>query len=250
MFIDVVQGGERVELLALLALAGAFLLGGFAFGGRGASRERRMPTWTRMAFSLTLVAGGWSWYLFTRDGPAGGYAIFVALGMTLGCLGDLALAGVLRLREPLPVGMGAFGLGHVCYIVALLRFGNLNGLAAAGPRFGALAGWLLIGVLGWYVVVARGVRLTPLRWAALAYTLLLSGTAGVALGLALQAGAFLPAALGGALFLISDLVLAGQLFGELSFPLIGDVIWLTYGGAQALLVYGANAAMLTLLTRS
>ncbi len=40
-----------------------------------------------------------------------------------------------------------------------------------------------------------------------------------------------PATFGGALFLASDLILAGQLFSALSFPLIGDVIWLTYGPA-------------------
>jgi len=77
---------------------------------------------------------------------------------------------------------------------------------------------------------------------------LLASTAGLAAGLAVQSSAFLPAALGGALFLASDLILAGQLFNGLSFPLIGDVIWLTYGPAQALLVYGGDAAILLLLT--
>jgi hypothetical protein len=247
MFVNVVQGGERVVLLALLALAAALLLGGFAFGSRGKTRERRMPTWTRIGFSLTLVVAAWGWYLFTRGGPAGGYTPLVALGMTLGCAGDIALASLLPLREPLLAGIAAFGLGHVAYIVALVRFGDGAGLAAAGPRFGALAAWLLIGLAGWYLMVARGRRLTPLRWAALPYALLLAGTAGVATGLALQADAFLPAALGGALFLTSDLILAGQLFGGVGFPLIGDVIWLTYGPAQALLVYGTDAAMILLL---
>jgi uncharacterized membrane protein YhhN len=92
------------------------------------------------------------------------------------------------------------------------------------------------------VVVARGRTLTPLRWAALPYALLLAGTADVATGRALQAPAFAPVALGAALFLASDLILAGQLFAGLDFPLIGDAIWLTYGPAQALIVYGAALA--------
>lgn len=249
MFVNVVQGGERIALLALLALAAALLLGGFAFGSPGKTRERRMPTWTRIGFSLTLVAAAWGWYLFTRDGPAGGYTLLIALGMTLGCAGDVALASLLPLREPVLAAIGAFGLGHVAYILALLRFGDDAGLAAAGPRYSALAVWLLIGLAGWYLVVARGRKLTPLRWAALPYALLLAGTAGLATGLALQADAFLPAALGGAFFLISDVILAGQLFSGLTFPLIGDAIWLTYGTAQALLVYGADAAMLLLVAR-
>ena len=45
-----------------------------------------------------------------------------------------------------------------------------------------------------------------------------------------------------------DLILAAQLFSGLAFPLIGDVIWLTYGPAQALIVYAAT--VLPLATRS
>jgi hypothetical protein len=79
--------------------------------------------------------------------------------------------------------------------------------------------------------------------AALLYALLLAGTAGVATGLALQTPAFIPVAVGAALFLASDLILAGELFNGLSFPLIGDVVWLTYGPAQALIVYGTALAL-------
>ena len=53
---------------------------------------------------------------------------------------------------------------------------------------------------------------------------------------------FVPLALGGALFLLSDLILAGDMFSGLYFPLIGDVIWLTYGPAQMLIVYSIGAA--------
>ena len=183
MFVNVVQGGERVELVALLALWAALLFGGFAFGSREHSRERRMPTWTRIGSSLALVAAGWGWYLFTRGGPAGAYTLLIALGMTLGCVGDLALARLLPLRQPVLAGIAAFGLGHIAYILALLRFGDGAGLAAAGPRFGALAAWLLVGLAGGISMVARGRRLTPLRWAALPYALLLASTAGWRRGL-------------------------------------------------------------------
>jgi hypothetical protein len=249
MFYNVVQGWTRIWLLLLLALWAALLLGGFAVGARKRTAERRMPTWTRMGSSLALVAGGWSWLVIERGGPTVEYALLVALGMTLGCVGDLALAGLLPLRAPVLGGIAAFGLGHVAYIAALLRFGGAHGLAAPAPRFGALGAALVIGALGWYLIVAQGKTLTALHWAALPYALLLACTAGLAAGLALQADAFLPATLGGLLFLASDLILAGQLFSGLDFPLIGDVIWLTYGPAQALLVYGVNAATLALLTR-
>ena len=44
-------------------------------------------------------------------------------------------------------------------------------------------------------------------------------------------------AISGELAVLSDLILAGDMFSDLSFPLIGDVIWLTYGPAQMLIVY-------------
>jgi hypothetical protein len=47
---------------------------------------------------------------------------------------------------------------------------------------------------------------------------------------------------GAALFLASDLILANQLFNRKSFPLVGDVIWLTYGPGQALIVASIAAA--------
>ena len=50
-------------------------------------------------------------------------------------------------------------------------------------------------------------------------------------------------AIGGALFLLSDLILAARLFNEVHFPLIGDVIWLTYGPAQMLIVYSVGSAL-------
>jgi hypothetical protein len=190
-----------------------------------------------MASSLTLVLAAWSAYVFSAPSPAGTrLALWIALGMTLGCLGDLFLAGVIRLREPVLGGMAAFGLGHIAYITALLPFWNSPELAA-GSRWGALAALLLIGAAGWYLVVFRGHKHTTLHWAALPYALLLASTAGVASGLALQSPLFLALAVGAALFLVSDLILAAQLFNKLHFPLIGDVIWLTYGPAQALIVY-------------
>jgi hypothetical protein len=78
----------------------------------------------------------------------------------------------------------------------------------------------------------------------LPYALLLASTAGLATGLALQSTYFVPLAIGAALFLLSDLILAGELFSGLQFPLIGDVIWLTYGPGQALIVYASGVARL------
>ncbi len=229
-----VAGPLRTWLLALLALWALLLFGGFIFGQPDAAQSQRIPTWMRIASSAVLVVAAWSWWLAGVQDK--GVALLIAVGMSLGFLGDLFMAGLLPASPRVLWGIGAFGLGHVAYIAAFLRLANVLGLTANGPRLAAWLAWLLIGAVGWYFVVFRGQQATALHWAALPYALLLASTAGLATGLALQARTFIPLALGGALFLTSDLILAAQLFNGLSFALIGSVIWLTYGPAQALIV--------------
>ena len=238
---------QRYWLLGLLFVWAILLFGGFLFGS-GGDASHRMPTWSRMASSATLVAAAFSWYLFARGTPAAGYALLVAVGMTFGFLGDLLLAGLLPGGRNVILGIVSFGVGHVFYIIAMLRLASAAGLTASGPRWGALAVWLLVGLIGWYLVVWRGaasagIPMSIVHWIALPYALLLATTAGLATGLALQDGRFIPLAVGAALFLLSDLILAGEMFSGLSFRFIGDVIWLTYGPAQMLIVYSIGAAL-------
>ena len=61
--------------------------------------------------------------------------------------------------------------------------------------------------------------------------------------LALQAPGLWPLAVGGVLFLISDTILAARRLAGAAFPLVEDLIWLTYGPAQACIVFGAMAAV-------
>jgi hypothetical protein len=235
---------QTTWLLALLVLWAVLLFGGFAFGTPDLTRARRMPTWTRMASSLTLVVAAWSWLLFTQHTALWPLSLLLAIGMTLGCLGDFFLADILPLGNPVLGGIGAFGLGHLAYIGALVWYGNTHGLAAPGPRWGALTVWLVIAGVDWYLLIFRKHAHTVLHWAALPYALLLAATCGFATGLAIQAPVFIPLALGAALFLSSDLLLAMQLFNKVHFPHIGDLIWLTYGPAQALIVYSVWSALL------
>jgi hypothetical protein len=111
----------------------------------------------------------------------------------------------------------------------------------------AVLAWWLIALVGWYVVVFRGQKHTFLHYAALPYGLLLATTAGLATSLALQESVFIPLAIGTALFLISDFTLAAQLFNGLHFTMIGDVVWLTYGPAQMLIVYSVASALVIAL---
>lgn len=234
---------QRAWLIALLIAWAALLFGGLVARTPQPGRAGRLPVQTRILSSVMLVVAGWSWALFSRGTAAAGYATWIALGMTLGLLGDLFMARLLPAPEPVLAGMGAFGLGHLAYIAAGLRFGTQHGLDALLPRYGAWAAWLLIGVVGWYLVAGRGQKATPLHWIALPYSLLLASTAGVATGLTLQAYAFLPLALGAALFLFSDFLIALRLFSQRRFRQIDDLIWLTYGPGQMLIVFSVGAAL-------
>jgi len=252
MFSALVTPLASVWLTGLLSLWAALLFGGFVFGELDARQRGRTPGWTRIASSGALVVAGWSWYLFSRGTTADLFALLIAIGMTLGFLGDLFMAEWLPVDRPVLWGMGAFGLGHVAYIAGGVIFGNWHGLVAVGPRFGALAIWQALGLAGWYFVVLRGGKPTILHWIALPYALLLASTAGVATGLAVQEPALWTMAIGAALFLLSDLVIAARLFnpeGPFSsrrhFYLIDNTIWLTYGPAQMLIVYSVAGALRT-----
>lgn len=233
---------QQIYLSILLILWATFLFGGFIFGS--SSSGRRMPVWTRLASSAVLVVAGFSWAILSRGTPAASYGLLIAAGMFLGFIGDLSLANLfLYGRKAQLAGIGAFALGHLCYIPAVWLLGQELGLTSSPARLGALAAWWLLGLLGWYIVVFRGASTGSLRWIVLPYALLLATTAGVATGLALQDPAFWPLALGAVLFLISDMILGGSWFSGLEFPLIHDIIWLTYGPGQMLIVYSVGAAL-------
>jgi uncharacterized membrane protein YhhN len=228
-------------LLALLAVWATLLLGSVP---ASLYATQRTATWLRLASSAVFVLAAWSWYLVARATPGVAvFALLLALGMTLGFLGDLLLADALPLKQGFLAGMAAFAVGHIAYIAAILSVTPRVQWVVAG-------GALLVGLAGWYLVAFRGGKVAAmLRWAALPYALLLSTTAGVAIGLAIQTPAFLPLAIGAVLFLISDLLVAGEQFGSLRFPHIGDVIWLTYGPAQMLIVYAVNSALVSTATQ-
>lgn len=231
-------------LLALLLIWALLLLGSFVANWR--SPEKRLPlaTGLRMASSATLALAAWSWYLLARDvSHVAMFAFIIAVGMSFGLLGDLLLANLLPLKQGFLAGMAAFALGHIAYIAAILTLTPRIQWAVEGIA-------LLVGLVGWYLAVFRGGKASGmLRWAALPYALLLATTAGVATGLAIQTPQFVPLAIGAALFLVSDLLVAGEQFGQLRFPHSGEAVWLTYGPAQLLIVYAVNSALVVAAAR-
>lgn len=216
----------------LLALAALVILAGLAAGNRHDTRNR-IPLPLRMLSSLLV----WLAALILWRGATPALrqpAQLAAMGMGCGFLGDLIMARVIPLPQHVIFGMLAFGVGHGCYIGAtahhLVRRDALEKLPLP-----LLAGWI-VGAAGWYGVARNPAQRGVLNRAALAYALLLASMSGMSAALAAHDRQYLSLALGGVLFFVSDLILAGELFRDLFFPHIGDTIWLTYLTGQSLIV--------------
>ncbi len=222
----------------------ALLSGGVVLDRLTSAASHRIAAWVRLASSVALVVAAWGLSFVIVGTLGGAYTRLIALGMTLGLLGDLFLARVLPLPQPIILGIAAFGLGHLAYIAGILSLASRLDLVA-GPMLLSWLIWLALGALGWHVTVQRGQQSNLLHRLALLYALLLATTAGVAVGVALQQPRFWALALGAALFFLSDLILAAGLFGGRCIRAIDDLIWLTYGPAQMLIVYSTALALLS-----
>lgn len=192
--------------------------------------------------SLLLVGAAWMWFLgFSRSRAATTVALFAA-GMILGTVGDFfnggALQEVVPLRDPVLGGIAAFALGHLCYISGCLRVAGRLDTRSRGRFWGPIVFWQLFALVGWFLIVYCGAPGGPglLVWAALPYSLLLAGFTGLASSLALAERRLITLAVGGILFLCSDLILAFEMFRG-TFPHATHAVWLTYGPAQMLIVY-------------
>ncbi len=228
---------ESIILLFLWLSWACLLFGGFLFGKESPNHARRMPAWTRMGSSLALVLAGWSQWLITQGTPINTLMLFLALGMTLGFTGDLFMAEWLSAPNRVLGGIGAFGIGHVLYIIGLLWASNTFSLNDASPFIIAILIWWIVASVLWYRIVYANSDKSFLHKVALPYALLLATTTAIATALALQSPAFSFVAIGAFLFLISDLILAAEIFNNTRFRWIGDVVWLTYGPGQMLIIF-------------
>ncbi|MGQ9827375.1 MAG: lysoplasmalogenase [Roseiflexus sp.] len=217
---------------ALLALAALVVLVGLAAGNRH-DRRNRLPLPLRMLSSFLVWLAAlllWRGAMPVSHRPAK----LAAAGMGCGFLGDLIMARVIPLPHHVIFGMLAFGVGHGCYIGATAHHLAQRDALRRLP-LPLLASWI-VGAAGWHGVAHNPAQPDVLNRAALAYALLLASMVGMSAALAARDQQYLSLAIGGALFFFSDLILAGELFRDLFFPGIGDVIWLTYLTGQGLIV--------------
>ncbi|WP_229899645.1 lysoplasmalogenase [Streptomyces hiroshimensis] len=158
-------------------------------------------------------------YVLTRGGPR-----LLAVALLFGCGGDtlLQVGGDL----PFLLGMASFAAGHGCYLVLCSRHGTPGSARTLPPALGYGSAWLVTVVLLWPDLEA-GLRVPVALYSLLLVTMALRAT---------RAGAL--AAAGGALFVVSDTLIATGVADWPQAPAPQFWVMLTYLGAQFLLAEG------------
>ncbi|QDU55470.1 lysoplasmalogenase [Aeoliella mucimassa] len=236
-----------IPLLLWVLWAGLLTLGLLADATPSAGLKAN-ETWLKAGSSLVLVATA-CWFAWRATGVWHHVARYLAVGMALGSMGDAS--PLLGNWWPDPqrtlLNMVLFGIGHLAYIRASVLAARMSPSTPkqANGWYASLALWLIAGAVLWYFAAWRGAHHSVLKWPALAYTLLLATTAGATLGTALTRRWFAVVALGAMLFVASDALLAIWIFHDYRYPHV-DLVWLTYGLGQMLIVFGALGDWLSL----
>ncbi|MEU7580794.1 lysoplasmalogenase [Streptomyces sp. NPDC041068] len=170
-------------------------------------------------------------YVATRRGPR-----LLIAALLFGWGGDTFLLFDAELA--FLAGMGSFAVGHVCYLVLFKRYGDTNRYARVGgsPR---ARGTALVAVYALALAVTVALLWPDLpadmRGPVAGYSLLLTTMAFGATTLGLTAAA------GGALFLLSDTLIATGVAEWPQLPRPDFAVMLTYIAAQFLLAKGVLA---------
>ncbi|MFN8497838.1 MAG: lysoplasmalogenase [Anaerolineae bacterium] len=210
---------------------------GFVFGRPAADGTGRLAKPLELATSVVLVAVALAlWLVLARSTPLQSAAFALFAGMVAGLLGDLIMAKVLPTPNRLIFGILAFGVGHVLYMGGFTLTAGAVGLAPPLTLWPLWVGGLLIAAALWRGMAYSRRAPTGLNVGALLYAGLIALMAACGAGLAVQNARFIPTAVGGALFLVSDLILASREFRGKQWRLINDVVWVTYILGQELIV--------------
>ncbi|MEV2254973.1 lysoplasmalogenase [Streptomyces sp. NPDC050147] len=202
--------------------AAKLLLAAFALAAAGDLAALLVDSGTGHAVSKPLLMPLLAAYVVTVNGPR-----LLTAALLFGWGGDTLL--LFDTDPAFLAGMGSFAAGHVCYLVLFKRHGT--------PR--ARGAWLVAAYAAALIVTVALLwpDLPPdMRGPVAGYSLLLTAMALAATSLGLTAAA------GGALFLLSDTLIATGVAEWPQAPRSDFWIMLTYIAAQFLLVRGVLAA--------
>ena len=212
-------------LLVLATLAAAIYQYAFA------ARPEGQQNWTGSAVKTCATAA------LAGYGLIAGAPGLITLGLALGALGDFALSR--PGKSAFLAGMGAFAGGHLAYALAFWQRGG----ALGGPAFGPMpvAALALLAVLLLSTEFWLAPRTGALRWPVRLYGLVIGAMAVSAILMPANGGGGI-LALGAALFLFSDTLLALRLFvatAPATQRALSLAVWPSYWLGQALILSGA-----------
>ena len=219
-------------LMFAFAAIPLLLLAGFFVGRYNADRTARV--WPPLKLSTSFILVVCALILWLNQSSS--VAALILFGMTFGFIGDLILAGVIRLPHRLIFGILTFGIGHILYIMAFVQVAAMLRL---NDPFGGSVFWTLFVIAAsvlWLALIYNPKQPRVLNIGSLIYAWLISVMAGTAAGLAIQDSRFVWTMIGGVLFLISDVILGNRELRGRKWFLINDVVWLIYITGQALIV--------------
>lgn len=229
---DSFVGSAAFSIVSLcLSAIPVLLIVAFIFGRYNADRTRRTLKPLRLATSVSLVICAWLLWSGSRP-ELDTAALSLALGMTFGCLGDLILAGVIPLPGRMIAGIVVFSIGHICYVIGFTT------LTASNPLTGSLFWviYVLAASVLWVMFISNPAKPRSLNLGSLVYAWLIAVMAGAAGTLAINDARFTLTAIGGLLFLISDLMLGNRELRDNAWFLVHEVVWVIYITGQALIV--------------
>ena len=222
-----------IVLLGYIAIPIVLIIA-FIFGHNNAERTRRTIKPLRLSTSWILVVC--AWIIFATSNTLRTPALLIALGMTFGAHSDLVLADVIPLPKRMISGIIVFAIGHLCYIAGFVQMAGVLGLN--NPFSGSLlwVGFVIVAAFLWFFLIYNPAKSRVLNIGALIYGWLIAIMAGTAAALALSDPRFTPTAIGGVLFLISDIILGNRELRDNGWFLVHDVVWVIYITGQALIV--------------
>ena len=229
-------------LLVALGLAAipVILISAFILGHTNADRTRRTIKPLRLSTSWILVAC--AWIIFSVSSTLRTSALLIALGMTFGALGDLVLADVIPLPKRMISGIIVFSIGHLCYIAGFSQTARALGLRDPFTESILWAAFVIVAALLWFFLIYNPAKSRVLNIGSLFYGGLIAIMAGTATALALADLRFTLTAIGGVLFLISDIILGNRELRDNDWFLVHDVVWVLYITGQAFIVLTATYA--------
>lgn len=193
----------------------------------------------RMAIAASLVLAAALVWAESSDGPNAIYAKWVTAGMFASFIGDLVMARLIPVPNRLLGGMVAFGIGHTIYIrgyAATLEALTGTAVPAAWITAGVL--YTVLNIAGWWKLVRNPAKPLALNIGALLYGTWIGIMAAGAFAVAWTAGGgYWLAALGGVVFITSDLLIGLNEIRGHHFENANDWVWFTYIAGQMGIIY-------------